>query len=89
MEPNIPYCQEEGEIYCVSCGDRACCREHALQGCGFDEPFEWLPPAVDILGVKITGVNINVKDTKTDLGPIPHVKNVLSGSGVQIQKNLI
>ena len=39
----IPDCQEELDytIYCSDCGDPACCREHAEQGCGYYEGFYW------------------------------------------------
>ena len=87
MEPRIPMCQEEGEVYCVSCGDRACCAQHAQEGCGYTDKFEWPAPAVEIIGVKVTGSNVTLPDGLEGLNsPVPHVKNVLSGSGVQVQR---
>ena len=46
MLEGAPPCQEDlgYTIYCSSCGDVACCRAHAAEGCGYNEPFMWTFP---------------------------------------------
>ena len=83
--PRIPPCQEEGEFRCSSCGDLACCREHAEAGCGYDTPYYWPAPIANIWALGLGGPQVDeeIESVVEEPAEIPVVVREWQGDDIK------